>query len=116
MILLVSRCSVPGAVAGDRTWPDEALAELLCHLCCLCILHHIQSLVLALDPSALGKGLERMGYKCYQSRTGCSQSLKSHISISRYKFKNQLSLQLRSVTTEDKDLYCCSTHSEGTSV
>jgi hypothetical protein len=27
-----------------------------------------------------------------------------------------LSLQLRSVTTEDKDLYCCSTHSEGTSV
>jgi hypothetical protein len=61
MVLLVPRCSFPYAVAGNRTWPDEALTDLLCNLCCLCILHHIEWLVLALDPSAPGKGLEWMG-------------------------------------------------------
>jgi hypothetical protein len=61
MILLIPRCSVPGALAGDRAWPDEALTDILCHLCSLCILHHIQWLVLAEDPSAPGKGLEWMG-------------------------------------------------------
>jgi immunoglobulin heavy chain len=95
----------------QETWPD-----LLCHLCSLWILHHIQWLVLTLDPSAPGKGLDRMRYKCYQSSTGCSPYLKSYISISRDTSKNQLSLQLRSVTTEDTALYCCSKHSEGTSV
>jgi hypothetical protein len=33
MILLVFRCPVPGAAAVVCTWPDEALAESVPHLC-----------------------------------------------------------------------------------
>jgi hypothetical protein len=54
-----------------------------------------------------GKSLEWMGYIRYDGSTNYSPSLKSHISISRDSSKNQFSLQLSSVTTEDTAVYYC---------
>uniref|UniRef100_G1QE17 Ig-like domain-containing protein n=1 Tax=Myotis lucifugus TaxID=59463 RepID=G1QE17_MYOLU len=56
---------------------------------------------------ALGKGLEWMGCICSDGSTNYSPSLKSRTSISRVTSKNQFSLQLSSVTTEDTAMYYC---------
>uniref|UniRef100_A0A3Q2GW90 Ig-like domain-containing protein n=1 Tax=Equus caballus TaxID=9796 RepID=A0A3Q2GW90_HORSE len=54
-----------------------------------------------------GKGLEYMGYIYYDGRTYYNPSFKSRTSISRDTSKNQFSLQLSSVTTEDAAVYYC---------
>uniref|UniRef100_G1Q268 Ig-like domain-containing protein n=1 Tax=Myotis lucifugus TaxID=59463 RepID=G1Q268_MYOLU len=56
---------------------------------------------------ALGKGLEWMGRICSDGSTNYSPSLKSRTSISRDTSKNQFSLQLSLVTTEDTAVYYC---------
>uniref|UniRef100_A0A8C0W145 Ig-like domain-containing protein n=1 Tax=Castor canadensis TaxID=51338 RepID=A0A8C0W145_CASCN len=54
-----------------------------------------------------GKSLEWMGYITYSGGTYYSPSLKSRISITRDTSKNQFSLQLSSVTTENTAVYYC---------
>uniref|UniRef100_G1Q853 Ig-like domain-containing protein n=1 Tax=Myotis lucifugus TaxID=59463 RepID=G1Q853_MYOLU len=61
-----------------------------------------------------GKGLEWIGYISSSGSTYYSPSLKSRTSISRDTSKNQFSLQLSSVTTEDTAMYYCARHSEVT--
>ena len=56
---------------------------------------------------APAKGLEWMGSIYYKGDTYHSPSIKSHTSISRGTSKNQSSLQLSSVTTEDTAVYYC---------
>jgi hypothetical protein len=51
--------------------------------------------------------LEWMGYITYCGGTNYIPSLKSRISITRDTSKNQFSLQLISVTTEDTAAYYC---------
>ncbi|EPQ12308.1 Ig heavy chain V region M315 [Myotis brandtii] len=48
-----------------------------------------------------------MGSICYEGSTYYSSSLKNQTSISRDMSKNQFSLQLSSVTTEDTAMYYC---------
>ncbi|KFO34285.1 Ig heavy chain V region 1B43 [Fukomys damarensis] len=54
-----------------------------------------------------GKSLEWMGVIYYSGGTAYSSSLNGRISISRDTDKNQFSLQLNSVTTEDTAVYYC---------
>ncbi|ELK38391.1 Ig heavy chain V region 1B43 [Myotis davidii] len=54
-----------------------------------------------------GKGLEWMGCIYHNGNTYYSPSLKSRTSISRDTSKNQVSLQLRSVTTDETVVYYC---------
>ncbi|XP_058423903.1 uncharacterized protein LOC131421218 [Diceros bicornis minor] len=54
-----------------------------------------------------GKSLECMGYVSYSGSTYYNPSLKSRTSISRVMSKNQFTLQLSSVTTEDTAVYYC---------
>ncbi|KAK1328161.1 hypothetical protein QTO34_012584 [Cnephaeus nilssonii] len=54
-----------------------------------------------------GKGLEWMGLINFNGYTYYSPSLKSRTSISRDTSRNQFSLQLSSVTTEDTSVYYC---------
>ncbi|TKC33191.1 hypothetical protein EI555_021549, partial [Monodon monoceros] len=53
------------------------------------------------------KGLEWMGIICYNGATAYNPSLKSRTSISSDTSKNQYSLQLSSVITEDTATYYC---------
>uniref|UniRef100_A0A8B9X1S5 Immunoglobulin V-set domain-containing protein n=1 Tax=Bos mutus grunniens TaxID=30521 RepID=A0A8B9X1S5_BOSMU len=55
---------------------------------------------------APGKGLEQMACINYDGDTYYSPSIKSHTSISETS-KNQFSLQLSCVTTEDMAVCCC---------
>ncbi|XP_076965118.1 uncharacterized protein LOC143641503 [Callospermophilus lateralis] len=54
-----------------------------------------------------GQGLEWIGDICYNGNTYYNPSLKSRVSISRDTSKNQFSLQLSSMTTEDTATYYC---------
>uniref|UniRef100_A0A8C9P3D6 Ig-like domain-containing protein n=1 Tax=Spermophilus dauricus TaxID=99837 RepID=A0A8C9P3D6_SPEDA len=54
-----------------------------------------------------GKGLEYIGLIWYDGDTNYTPSLKSRVSISRDTSKNQFSLQLSSLTTEDTATYYC---------
>ncbi|EPQ11022.1 Ig heavy chain V region 1B43 [Myotis brandtii] len=63
-----------------------------------------------------GKGLKWMGNIWDNGDTYYSPSLKSRTSISRDTSKNQFSLQLSSMTTDDSAVYYCTRHSEGKSV
>uniref|UniRef100_G1Q5D5 Ig-like domain-containing protein n=1 Tax=Myotis lucifugus TaxID=59463 RepID=G1Q5D5_MYOLU len=54
-----------------------------------------------------GKGLEWMGNIWDNGNTYYSPSLKSRTSISRDTSKNQFSLQLSSISTEDTAVYYC---------
>ncbi|KAF7474206.1 Hypothetical predicted protein [Marmota monax] len=54
-----------------------------------------------------GKGLEWLGCIWYDGDTRYSSSLKSRVSISRDTSKNQFSLQLSSLTTQDTATYYC---------
>uniref|UniRef100_G3TT96 Ig-like domain-containing protein n=1 Tax=Loxodonta africana TaxID=9785 RepID=G3TT96_LOXAF len=53
------------------------------------------------------KGLQWTGYIAYSGSTGYNPSLKSCSSISRDTSKNEFSLQLSSVTTDDTAVYYC---------
>uniref|UniRef100_A0A8C0WKY3 Ig-like domain-containing protein n=1 Tax=Castor canadensis TaxID=51338 RepID=A0A8C0WKY3_CASCN len=55
-----------------------------------------------------GKSLQWIGYITSGGSTNYSPSLKSRISITRDTSKNQFSLQLSSLTTEDTAVYYCS--------
>uniref|UniRef100_A0A8D2AS08 Immunoglobulin V-set domain-containing protein n=1 Tax=Sciurus vulgaris TaxID=55149 RepID=A0A8D2AS08_SCIVU len=52
-----------------------------------------------------GKGLEWIGYICYGGSTYYSPALTSRVSISRDMSKNQISLQLSSLTTKNMATY-----------
>ncbi|MBZ3880528.1 Ig heavy chain V region 3-6 [Sciurus carolinensis] len=57
-----------------------------------------------------GKGLEWIGSICYDGNTYYSSSFKSRASISRDTSKNQFSLQLSSLTTQDTATYYSARH------
>jgi hypothetical protein len=98
-MILLPRC--PAAVGPRTGEPSETLSS------------HVLSL---LTPScgysqkwirqAAGKGLEQMACINYDGDTYYSPSIKSHTSISETS-KNQFSLLLSSVTTEDMAVCCC---------
>ncbi|ELK25790.1 Ig heavy chain V region 1B43 [Myotis davidii] len=54
-----------------------------------------------------GKEMEWIGYITYSGSTNYSPSIKSRTAVSRDTSKNQFSLQLSSVTTEETALYYC---------
>uniref|UniRef100_G1Q6S7 Ig-like domain-containing protein n=1 Tax=Myotis lucifugus TaxID=59463 RepID=G1Q6S7_MYOLU len=58
-----------------------------------------------------GKGLQWMGY--WSGGTSYNPAFQGRISITADTAKNQFSLQLSSVTTEDTAVYYCARHSEG---
>ncbi|ELK25506.1 Ig heavy chain V region M315 [Myotis davidii] len=61
-----------------------------------------------------GKVLQWMGL--WTESTSYNPAFQGHISITADTARNQFSLQLSSVTTEDTAMYYCARHSEGKSV
>ncbi|KAF5916453.1 hypothetical protein HPG69_006857 [Diceros bicornis minor] len=106
--LLLCLVTAPeGAAAGVGPRTGEALTDPLPHLCCLWILHHNQILLLELDHQPPGKSLEYMGHIYSNGNTIYTPSLTSRTSTSIDTSKNQFSLQLNLVTTEDTAMYYC---------
>ncbi|XP_017702547.1 PREDICTED: putative V-set and immunoglobulin domain-containing-like protein IGHV4OR15-8 isoform X2 [Rhinopithecus bieti] len=62
---------------------------------------------------APGKGLEWIGHIHYSGSSYLNPSLKSRVTLSVDKSKNQFSLKLSSVTAADTAVYYCARHSEG---
>nr|NDP09424.1 immunoglobulin mu heavy chain [Bos taurus] len=62
---------------------------------------------------APGKALECLGYISSLGYTGYNPALKSRLSITKDNSKNQVSLSLSSVTTEDTATYYCTKGSYG---
>ena len=105
MNLLVPGCPVPdeGAGVGPRT--GEALADRLPHMCCLWLLYHM---VMVGAGSTRHQGRGQSGWEAYTIRVTLTTAPPSRAtSPSAETSKNQFSLQLSSVTTEDTALCCC---------
>nr|NDP07815.1 immunoglobulin mu heavy chain [Bos taurus] len=64
---------------------------------------------------APGKALECLAGMGIEGRIGYNRALKSRLTITKDNSKNQVSLSLSSVTTEDTATYYCSKCSTGTS-
>nr|NDP05973.1 immunoglobulin mu heavy chain [Bos taurus] len=62
---------------------------------------------------APGKALECLGVVNSRGNTGYNSALKSRLSITKDNSKNQVSLSLSSVTTEDTATYYCAKDSSG---
>ena len=104
--LLLWRYPVWCAASGVRTWPGETFSVTFPHLHCHWLLHH-QWLWLELDPAVSRKQTGVDGLHKLQCSKYYNPSLKSRISITRDTSKNQFSLELNSVTTEDTATYYC---------
>jgi hypothetical protein len=79
----VPRCQVPSAVGGVSTCPGEAPPNLILHLCSQW--HSVSSGIGRLDPQSHGKG------NVYRNRD----------IIYKKSLKSRVTIQLRSVTTND---------------
>ena len=101
MTLFVPRCPVSTYTSGVRPRTSE---DPLSQLCCLRGLCH-QQLLLELDPPWPGRALEWMGY--WTGSKSYNPTFHGCISITADTSKNQFSLQLSSVTTEDTAVYYC---------
>jgi hypothetical protein len=106
MIFLVPRCPVPGADAGVRTWPFEALSDSFPHLYSLWFFHY-QCLWQTQVCQHLRKIVEWLGHINSGGSTACNPSHKSCMSICRDMSKNHFSQQMSSVTTEHTAMCYC---------
>ena len=103
LMLLVPRCPVPCTAVEGGSRIGEALKDPPPHLHCL---DSPITPVTAGTGSASPQGRGWSGFcTCYDGSTYYSPALKSHTSICRDMSKNQVSMQLSSVTTKDPAMY-----------